>query len=442
MYNLDNIKWKLIEESDEVNKIYETVIQYEEFIKWSEKQKINGFRPGTVPLNEEIQHKFLNDIVSFIFPKLNIKNVFSVNYVLKNFEKDKPIEISMTVESMPKIPNIDFTKYKVTKYKLKIEKEDIDKAIENFAIIEAKEDINSCNGPAKISDFLKIEIKDLGTNQIQQKDIQLGKFSLNPEIEKQLFDKNVGFVLEHVINDSLKFEIKIIDIKKGIKLTKTEIAEKLKINESEIENKFKEDSIEVAKNIEQKILNDTLFKIIVESNFTVPISCINKEFKINYSQTLNDLKYTDGMDLESLVKAKLNISIDEFEQRLQNSAIFSGKLKFFLDYYAFQNKIQASEEDIANLIQARSMYFKNGLKEAQKFFTNNADAKKKLIDDFIHPKVISKLTALLKIKEEKILSFEELQKINIQDIQYENLSIDTNTKTEETIQDKDNKPNV
>lgn len=415
-----NIKLVLDKQkSDELNILYNTTINYEEFKSWALSQKINGFRPGVVPFTEENQNKFLNTTLSKIIPSLKINNFYSINYIKEIFEENKPIQIIVSIEKMPTIPNIDFSEYKIKQYTSNIEHNDILKAIELFSTEHAKPSNLILDLPAKIGDFIKIEITNTKTAQKEIQEVRLNNEKLNSKLVNQLVGQKTNFTTIYKMSEDLLFEIKILEIKEAINLTKEEIANHLKLeNKEQIEYKFKEELTIHAGNISKNLIIESILRIIAELDFNLPISVLNKEYRSTYSNTLFNLQYNKNIELESFIQNKLNISLNEFEEKMKKGAMFNAKIKFFLNYFSYQNQFSASEEEINNAIEARSKYFKNGIIEAKEHFSQNTEARTELLESIIHQKSLDKIKGLIQIEETISLSFEELGRIDINILEY------------------------
>lgn len=415
----DNITLTLDKGStDDINTVYNVVIQYDEFKKWESTQKIDGFRPGMVPLTEENQKKFINVTLTKIMGELDLQNSFAVNYIQEHFTKNEPISLILTIEKMPTIPEVNFSEYSIKSFEAKVTNEDVKKSIEIFSKMNSKPSTLVLDIAAKEGDFIKIEITNLQSANKEIQEIKLGNYMLNVDLEKKLIGQKAGFTTIYSLNEELSFEIKILEVKEAVLMNEEEIANQLKISKDEISKKFKEELEEGANKISQNIINDSILKIIVELQFGIPASILNSEYKETYSKTLFSLKYNKNIHLETFIKGRLNLSLEEFEKKMRNSAIFNAKLKFFLNYYAYKNNIQATEDDINQAMEGHAQYFKDGIKEAKKHFAEDEKARNNLIENIIHPKVLEDIKSKIKIESPEQVTLENLEKININDITY------------------------
>ena len=153
--------------SKNLYKEYSLIIPYEEIDKEIiEKIKniipnisIPGFRKGKAPINivrKKYEDSILNEVVEKIVNKNNTELIKKNNFNLfrqpkldlKNYEKNKPVEVEIKIDLQPEIKLIDFKKIKLNKYEINFTKKNIDdqynkflKSQKNFKKIEKNREI-------------------------------------------------------------------------------------------------------------------------------------------------------------------------------------------------------------------------------------------------------------------------------------------------------------
>ena len=104
---------------------------------------IPGFRKGKAPINI-VRKKYENNILNEVIQKLLVsktnelinKKKFKLfrqpKVDLKNFEKNKPVEISIKIDLQPEVELKDFNKINLNKYEINLSEKIVNKQFKEF----------------------------------------------------------------------------------------------------------------------------------------------------------------------------------------------------------------------------------------------------------------------------------------------------------------------
>lgn len=341
----------------------EVTIPQKEFAKFQEIAleqlsagfEIPGFRKGKAPrrmviekLGEtRIDSEALNLAVSkstyLALARENAIPIESPKIAVKQFEKGKDLIYTLEVSILPQIILGDYKKVKIKKEKVKITKDEIDKAIEDLRKRMA-EAIEKKNGLEK-GDWAEINfegsIKGVKIDKLTSTKFPLvvGEVKFIPGFEDQLLgmkkDEEKEFELtlpkdgveEELKNAKVKFKVKLNDLK-SIKLPELnqEFAQKLGAKDLADLRTRMETAIKSQKELEvgNKYKTDLIDKIAERTKIELPEPLINQEKErllgefsrqlglsgMTVEQFLSGQKKTkEELDKDFVVQAEKNVKI-------------------------------------------------------------------------------------------------------------------------------------
>ncbi|WP_342262066.1 trigger factor [Alphaproteobacteria bacterium endosymbiont of Tiliacea citrago] len=420
------ITFKLDEKaSTEINKIYSVFVPIEFLKEWAKDQSAPGFRQGKVPLRllkkDEFLKRHLSNLLNKIKKQDNIEDIFASNYIIKTFDLDSDIEVVLSIEKVPNVPKINFKNISVKTFKALISDENIQNGIKNYANYNAKAG-DSVSRPSEKGDFvdLELEIEDFKMNQTEKnkQSIRLGSNTFIPLIENALTGQNIDFQYSHKPNQDIEIRLKIKEIKESVPLTHEEMLDKLNVSNKPLEEFFKS-KLELESQLASKnLILETIKKVILDSEFEVPLSAIQKEYKKALDQTLNNLNYIKDINLEEFIKNKLGISLKEFEANLTNIAAAHAKIRFMYYTIAHQQNIKIEEDEINYAINSQIRFFNNNIEQTKKFYEENELAREEMLENILFSKIAEHLIHKVQKLAPQEISLDELYKINIKDLEY------------------------
>ncbi len=266
------------------------------------KVKISGFRPGKAPLQiiekrfgKEIEADVLEKIVPDYYLKAikeaNIRPV-SAPVIEESFDykRNEPILLTVLVEAMPKIEDLNYDDITVRDIKVEVKDEEVDAVLNRLA--EERATYESVDDSVKDGDLLTIDYTAEGDTSM---DVVLRVGS--SDYPKEFYDKIIGrrkdekFELEAFFPEDshlpyagrkVKFEVEIKEIKRrSIAAIDDELAKDIGFeNIEQLRQKIKE-SILTTKNIDAENAKkvEILNRLIDSHEFEVPESMLNSEIK-------------------------------------------------------------------------------------------------------------------------------------------------------------------
>ena len=403
------------------------------------KITLPGFRKGKAPtsiVRKKYEDSVLNEVIQNI---INIKtadlikekklNLFRQPKIdLKNFEKNKPLEIEIKIDLQPEIKLKDFKEIKLNKYEMKFSKKEIENGYKKF--IESQKSFNKITNNREIIKTDRVNLsfetsnKEIPEYLRSQKNIPIeldSDYNILPEINNILLKKKLkagdkielSFDLTKVLKNSefkkIDYKIEIISIEESVKFNITD--EYLKNNGFKNENELKQFLHENAlqqfnkgiRQIEKKQLMDFLNK---EYKFDLPYGVLEDDFNEIWSR-IESAKKDNSLDEDdkSLTEDKLKVRYKKISERRV-------RLAALLQFIAKENKIEILENELTQAIIKYTSQYPGKEKEIMEYFKKNPSAiesiKGPLLEDKIVDTIISKAnTTIKKINEEEYKILED-----------------------------------
>ena len=179
----------------------------EEIAELQKTYKMNGFRPGKVPVNiikeKEWTYVFskacenaINDIVYNIIEENKYDLSYKPSISIKTMEDNKDVEFSVVYELLPNIDNIKLEDITIDKYEANITDKDIDKSIKN--ILSSYKNWEKKDDTAKLGDSVKINFvgtingEEFEGGKAEDYQLELGSHSFIDNFEDQIVGKKAG----------------------------------------------------------------------------------------------------------------------------------------------------------------------------------------------------------------------------------------------------------
>ncbi len=130
--------------------------------------KIQGFRTGKAPARlleerygnavmQEILEKTVNEQVTKIFQEKEIKPADQPKIEVKTYDEKKGLEFDMTVEVLPTIEHIDYSKISINKKVAEVSEDEVKKSLENIAENHSSSEPIKTKRKAKKGDIAMID---------------------------------------------------------------------------------------------------------------------------------------------------------------------------------------------------------------------------------------------------------------------------------------------
>lgn len=367
-------------------------------IELGKKVKLDGFRPGKVPLNILAKHlkpeEVLNKATNLALQKM-------YNFFLKQHSEDfkttrfktyqvtkisfEEIEVSFEWEELPKIILSEYKNLAISTPKVVVNNEKVDEQIESLRKSYA-EYINKSNELVENGDFLTIDYETFFEDQLipsaSQKDyqFQLGEKTFLPAaIKEMVYDlklnqsKTIDFTYQadyenkELAGKTVKHRVLLKKISTQILPKIAKLVELLKITKTEaelrdlIKNNLRNQEIN---KIKPEVLKTIKTKILSSSQSTISSSYLETEFKLMRQNVIKRLE-NEKRTLESYLKDNQQTEQD-FETELK--ALVKRNIEELLMIYqiAKTEEIVVSDEELESYYKMLSQRLKLSLEEAKK----------------------------------------------------------------------------
>ena len=390
---------------------------------------IPGFRKGKAPVNI-VKKKYEDSVVNEVIQKvINFKisdlikekkyNLFRQPRVdLKNFEKNKPVQVEVKIDLQPEIKLLDFKELKLNKYEMNLSKKEIEEQYKNFLNSQKNFKKITKNRSIIISDKVTINFetdeKNVPEYMRVQKNIPIEVESENeilPGLNKDLISKklkegdryNFTSDLSKLLkNDSLKkveYKIEVISIEERIKfkISKEYLDKNGFKNEDDLKDFLKNNSIQQfnqgINQIEKKQLMDILNKKYV---FDIPEGVLDDDFN-EILHRLEHAKKEDTLDEDD--KA---LTEDKLKERYKKISQRRVKLGVLLQHIAKEENIEILEDELSKGILQYASRYPGQEKQIMEYLKKNPSSVESIKGPMLEEKIINTITSRATVTNKKI----------------------------------------
>ncbi|MBU0952637.1 MAG: trigger factor [Elusimicrobia bacterium] len=383
--------------------------------------KVDGFRQGKAPMTM-VKQKFEaaakeriaeNIIRDTLYPALKEKNINpATNPVIEkiDFNFEKPMTYSVTVEKHPEVTARNYKGLKFKKETKKVTENDINKSLEelqkyNTRLVENTSGITKKDSCVMVDYTVWMESAELKEMKAENQMIDLTHKNLLPGLAEGLTNSKTddyreittilpeNFAKKELANKEVVFKVTV----KGIKdkqlpeLTDDFAKEFGNTSLAELKTKIKDELEKEVKKLAEEKLEEEIVKSLIESNpMEIPESVMHEHAHYLGDVATQKLKY-QGFTPDLIEKQKESI-----HQKTHEEAQRQIKLMYILGSIAKQEKIEVKDEDLK--LKKDELVKSNPGKESQleKYFT---DEREKLISQIKTDKIFKFIIENSKIKE-------------------------------------------
>jgi len=390
--------------------------------------EMKGFRKGKVPMAllkrqfgqrilGEAMQETIDGAMSKHFEDSGDRPAMQPNIEMQNGEKWKEgddVEVSLTYEALPTIPEVDFSKIKLQKLVVKSDKAAVDEALDNLAA--SANDFKDRKKGAKAKDGDQVVIDFVGTvggeafdgGSSEDYPLVLGSNSFIPGFETQLLGckagedhkVNVTFPEEYGSKDlagkDAKFSCKVKNVKEPVpakindELATKFGAEDLKALKTQISERLESEYGGAARAVMKRKLLDALDKKV---KFELPPSLVEAEAKQIAHQLYHEENPEDqGHDHDNIEPNKEHTKLAERRVRL-------GLLLAELGQKA---EVEVSDAEMSQAIMAQSRQYPGQEKEFFEFMQKNEQMQQQLRAPIFEDKVVDHIFEQATVADKKV----------------------------------------
>ena len=390
--------------------------------------EMKGFRKGKVPIAllkrqfgqrilGEAMQETIDGAMSKHFQDSGDRPAMQPNVEMQNRDKWKEgedVEVSLTYETLPSIPDVDFSKIKLQKLVVKADKAAVDEALDNLA--SSANDYKDRKKGSKAKDGDQIVIDFVGTVDGETFDggssedypLVLGSNSFIPGFETQLVgckageDKkvNVAFPEAYGSKDlagkDAEFTCKVKNVKEPVpakindELATKFGADDLKALKAQISERLESEYGGAARAVMKRQLLDALDKKV---KFELPPSLVEAEAK----QIAHQLFHDENPDVKD--HDHENIEPNKEHNKLAERRVRLGLLLAELGQKA---EVEVSEAEMTQAIMAQSRQYPGQEKEFFDFMQKNEQMQQQLRAPIFEDKVVDHIFEQATVTDKKV----------------------------------------
>jgi len=360
--------------------------------KVRQKTNLPGFRPGKAPMSliekrfrkkieAEVLEKVIPEFYSKALKEADLKPVaMPVLDERVTLQRNVPLNLSLTVEVMPRIGNLNYEGINTKDVPITVEQGEIENAIKNlqeqkavYEVVEReirKDDLVTF-------DYVDSEVaeEDMAPS-VKEQILRMGNELLPADIEEKLIGKEKGDSVEFIKSFESDFRIKeLADKTARLKIVIKEVKQKIlpEIDDefakdvgydsiSELEGKIKENLYQFKKDQAKKIQKAEILRQLVESHdFEVPEVLLNNEIdslimqeKISGAQSGKlgkDNKYDEPDILDQMInKPAQDEKGEETLSQLKEKALKNVRAAIIINAIGKEEGVTVTEDEVRDRI--------------------------------------------------------------------------------------------
>ena len=404
-------------EWDEIKDIYNNILH-----KQQKNFKMNGFRPGKVPINivkkqigPQIKYRALNEILQEynekIFEEAGIEMDELLDYSIKDmdFEENQPLTYQIITETDPEVELFD---YKDSEISLKKKEYDVDEEDVDLYIDEMKE--RSAQGKivtdgAELGHYVKCDLQEIDDNghpivgnKVEDQTIQLGEGPFTEPGISNLIGAKEGDERDIFIEtdeDRVRYQVKVKEVEEHIL--------------PEINDEWVQENLDTVDTVEdwkdqirdmlKKNWNDHSeqeFEEKIKNYFLENVELEIPESRVEYflKQVIKEAKNRSQQD-----------EIDEEAIKKNRRGEAEKSVKWFLisDKIKEEEGIEAKDEEVdQKLDQMVEQYPEDQRPQMKKYYKNNDDLLRNIKMQIEEEKVVDFLKDYIDVEKEVISTSE------------------------------------
>ena len=383
------------------------------------KVQLKGFRPGKVPTNiiknqfgkavyGEVIDGILKETSSKAIEDNKIKVAGQPKIDLKTFGEGKDLDYTIELETLPEIKVKPLNSIKATEYNVEIDKNIIDKRIDEIAkgqqnFEDKKENEKSERGDMIIFDYkAKIDGKDFEGNEGKNVQLILGRDLFIKGFDDQLIgtkknDNKIvtvklppNFPKKELVNKKTNFECKITNIKKSIN--------------TKIDDEF-------AKKMGAKSLEDlkTLVSKQMSNEYKSSLNVITKKNILEQLEKSHTLELPPNLvDQEAKLLTRNQKKEDEQKNKEKNIKLAKSRIKIglLLNEIAQSNNLKIDENEIKNEIQKQIKTMPGQEKMVMDYYQKNPSAVSSLRGALYEEKILDLIKNKITLNKKNVTTKE------------------------------------
>jgi trigger factor len=391
-----------------------------------EQVKIPGFRPGFIPMKilqqrygkavqSDVLKQVINQATNEFISEKNFRPTMTPEVNIESFEEDADLAFTISFEVFPDMPDVDFTKIKLSRKVYEISDQDIDKTMTTIAernpkLVRASEGSKAALGNVVNIDFrgsvAGVEFKGGTATNFQ---LELGSNQFIDGFEKQLVGVKEGdertvtvtFPVEYPAADlagkEADFAVKVHEIlaKEPAEIDDTFVKEKGFADVAAFREAVRGQMAKEYDQIVRNQLKKELFDILEsEHKLELPQGMVDLEFNSIW-QRLQEAKQQGD---ESIIGK----SDDELKTEYMDIAKRRVKLGLMLAEVGTRNKIQITREELTRAIMQQASQYPGQESKVIDFYRKNPERAEELRGPILEEKAVDFVLSKVTFNDQKV----------------------------------------
>ena len=391
--------------------------------------KIDGFRPGKVPLSivktrygSQIMGEVIEKKVSESMRKILADNKLKPAVQPKVDFDGKPLDgtdvkFTLNLEVMPDIKIQDFSKLKFERMVVEVDKKDIEKGLENIASNQKSFSVLKTKRKSKNKDCVIIDFKGFMDGKVfeggsaENHRLELGSGQMIPGFEEQLIGLNISdekkvkvtfpknYQKAEFSEKEAVFEVKIKDIQEPEKtVINDDLAKKMGLPDLKSMKEAVKSQIlmNYARTARDRIKRDLLDVLSKSCNFDVPKTMLENENKVIWDRFEQDRKA--GVIDEADKGKKDSVLKKEYTEIAERRV----RLGLFMSSVGEKNKITVTEEELKGAVMQEARRYPGEENKVLEFYQKNPEAANAIRAPLFEEKVVDHIIPKCTVKDVKV----------------------------------------
>ncbi|MEO1927116.1 MAG: trigger factor [Nautiliaceae bacterium] len=367
----------------------------------AKKVKIQGFRPGKVPVKvvkkmyaDQIEQDAISEAIREVLDKglkeLNISEMIAEPEVTKFDKKDDKIEVEIKVYTRPEIEIGDEYKECVPEVEIpSVTEEEIEEELKNIAKSFAQAKVSDKetleNGDTAVIDFKGyIDGKPMENGSAEAYPLEIGSGSFIPGFEEQLVGMRVGetrkikvtfpenYGAKEIAGKEAEFEVTLQEIQEKVPAEINDDLAKKYLNDENATLETLKESIKSAIENRKKVeifapkKQEILECLVKKYDIDLPESIVEKEVEIMIN---NEAAKMTPAELKELQENPQKVK--ELKEKLLPEAKDRVKLTFIIDAIAKKEGVDVSDQELTQILYYEAIMQGQNPQDVVKYYEEN-----------------------------------------------------------------------
>ncbi|MBD3662907.1 trigger factor [Sulfitobacter aestuariivivens] len=406
----------------------------EKLVEAQPEVEMKGFRKGKVPMAllkkqfgqrvmGEAMQEAIDGAMGEHFEKSGDRPAMQPDVKMTNedWKEGDDVEVSMTYEALPDIPEVDASKVKLEKLVVKADDAAIEEALGNLAetaqdFAPRKKGAKAKDGDQVVMDFVgKVDGEAFEGGSAEDYPLVLGSNSFIPGFEEQLVGVKTGeekavtvsfpddYQAEHLKGKEAVFDCTIKDVKEPVaakiddELAKKFGSDDLDALKAQIAERLEAEYSGASRAVMKRSLLDQLDKMV---SFELPPSLVDAEA----GQIAHQLWHEENPDVEGHDHPEIEAT-DEHKSLAERRV----RLGLLLAELGQKAEVEVSDAEMTQAIMNQARQYPGQEREFFEFVQKNQQMQQQMRAPIFEDKVVDHIVESAKVTEKEV-SKEELQK--------------------------------